>query len=289
MKFYRARGFAFPGSPGSAPPCWPTTSSTSSPTSAPRSSPARVFALIARASTATPGSLLAMVVSLFETGYLAATRPLFRSFPRPALTGQAWPLRYMARCAMAPDHGPDRRPTWTFRSRPGSPATTGPSRNCAGVRHRAQGQERSPPAASALGRGGPYQWTTAREATATTEHGYGPTAPGHEAPAGGRPLLIRGPDAAGWSTPARRVHHQGSQGRLPGCHLGILGFGIVIQRSPAGSCGTQSRGEAHQLRPPRLLRRQLLAKHLITGDSLALHPSSIIRLHRRHHHPECSI
>jgi hypothetical protein len=82
--FYQARGFAFPGSPGSAPPLlaqhdWVhVLAGYGTKVEA----ELEVFAFIARANDDPRGfSLLAMVVSLFETGYLADGAGLFEAFP----------------------------------------------------------------------------------------------------------------------------------------------------------------------------------------------------------------
>lgn len=83
-ELYRARGFAYPGTPGSAPPLlaqhdWVHVLADYGTTV---ESELEVFALIARASDDPRGfSLLAMVVSLFETGYLQAGAGLFEAFP----------------------------------------------------------------------------------------------------------------------------------------------------------------------------------------------------------------
>lgn len=83
-EFYRARGFAFPGTPGSAPPLlaqhdWVHVLAGYGTKV---ESELEVFAFIARANDDPRGfSLLAMVVSLFETGYLATGAGLFESFP----------------------------------------------------------------------------------------------------------------------------------------------------------------------------------------------------------------
>lgn len=83
-ELYRARGFAFPGSPGSAPPLlaqhdWVHVLADYGTTV---ESELEVFAFIARANDDPRGfSLLAMVVSLFETGYLATGAGLFESLP----------------------------------------------------------------------------------------------------------------------------------------------------------------------------------------------------------------
>jgi hypothetical protein len=80
-QLYRARGFAFPGSPGSAPPLlaqhdWVHVLADYGTTV---ESELEVFALIARANDDMRAfSLLAMVVSLFETGYLRTGAGLFQ-------------------------------------------------------------------------------------------------------------------------------------------------------------------------------------------------------------------
>lgn len=81
-ELYRARGFAFPGSPGSAPPLlaqhdWVHVLADFGTTV---ESELEVFAFIARANDDPRAfSLLAMVVSLFETGYLRTGAGLFES------------------------------------------------------------------------------------------------------------------------------------------------------------------------------------------------------------------
>ncbi len=83
-EFYRARGFAFPGQPGSAPPLlaqhdWVHVLADYGTRV---ESEIEVFAFIARANDDPRGfSLLAMVVSLFETGYLATGAGLFEAAP----------------------------------------------------------------------------------------------------------------------------------------------------------------------------------------------------------------
>ena len=78
--FYRVRGFAYPGLPGSAPPLlaqhdWVHVVADYGTTV---ESELEVFAFIARANDDLRAfSLLAMVVSLFETGYLRAGAGLF--------------------------------------------------------------------------------------------------------------------------------------------------------------------------------------------------------------------
>jgi len=81
-EFYRARGFDYPGRPGSAPPLlaqhdWVHVMADYGTTV---ESELEVFAFIARANDEMRAfSLLAMVVSLFETGYLATGAGLFES------------------------------------------------------------------------------------------------------------------------------------------------------------------------------------------------------------------
>ncbi|MEM7096294.1 MAG: hypothetical protein AAF567_25025 [Actinomycetota bacterium] len=83
-EFYRARGFAFPGSPGSAPPLlaqhdWVHVLADYGTKV---ESELEIFAFIARANDDPRGfALLAMVVSLFETGYLESGAGLFEAFP----------------------------------------------------------------------------------------------------------------------------------------------------------------------------------------------------------------
>jgi len=83
-RFYRARGFHVPGSPGSAPPLlaqhdWVhVLAGYGTKVEA----ELEVFAFIARANDDPHGfALLAMVVSLFETGYLTEDAGLFEAFP----------------------------------------------------------------------------------------------------------------------------------------------------------------------------------------------------------------
>ncbi len=83
-EFYQARGFSFPGEPGSAPPLlaqhdWVHVLADYGTKV---ESELEVFAFIARANDDPRGfSLLAMVVSLFETGYLETGAGLFEAFP----------------------------------------------------------------------------------------------------------------------------------------------------------------------------------------------------------------
>src|SRR5438105_11709683 len=81
FRFYRARGFTFPGLPGSAPPYlaqhdWVHVLADYGTTV---ESEIEVFGLIARAIEDPRGfSLLAMVIGLFETGYIPAAAGLFK-------------------------------------------------------------------------------------------------------------------------------------------------------------------------------------------------------------------
>ncbi len=106
--FYRARGFAYPGRPGSAPPLlaqhdWVHVVADYGTTV---ESELEVFGLIARANDDPRGfSLLAMVLSLFETGYLRSGAGLFEasvghlSGDAPAMTVRlADAMRRGARC-----------------------------------------------------------------------------------------------------------------------------------------------------------------------------------------------
>jgi hypothetical protein len=83
-EFYRARGFTYPGRPGSAPPLlaqhdWVHVLADYGTTV---EAELEVFAFIARANDDLHAfSLLAMVVSLFETGYLRTGAGLFESSP----------------------------------------------------------------------------------------------------------------------------------------------------------------------------------------------------------------
>jgi hypothetical protein len=83
-EMYRARGFEFPGRPGSAPPLlaqhdWVHVLADFGTTV---ESELEVFAFIARANDDPRGfGLLAMVVSLFETGALAQGAGLFEAYP----------------------------------------------------------------------------------------------------------------------------------------------------------------------------------------------------------------
>ena len=90
-EFYRARGFTYPGLPGSAPPLlaqhdWVHVVADYGTTV---ESELEVFVFIARANDDMHAfSLLAMVVSLFETGYLRSALGLFEYSPgRPGRIG----------------------------------------------------------------------------------------------------------------------------------------------------------------------------------------------------------
>jgi hypothetical protein len=94
-RFYAARGFSFPGLPQSAPPLlaqhdWVHVLTDYGSTV---ESEIEVFAFIARANDDPRGfSLLAMVVSLFETGYLASGAGLFH-YDRGHLSETGMPAR----------------------------------------------------------------------------------------------------------------------------------------------------------------------------------------------------
>ena len=83
-ELYQARGFAFPGLPGSAPPLlaqhdWLHVLADYGTTV---EAELEVFAFVARANDDMRAfSLLAMVISLFETGYLATGAGLFQAAP----------------------------------------------------------------------------------------------------------------------------------------------------------------------------------------------------------------
>ena len=83
-EMYQARGFTFPGTPGSAPPLlaqhdWVHVLADYGTTV---ESEVEAFGLIARANDDMHAfSLLAMVIALFETGYLATGAGLFESSP----------------------------------------------------------------------------------------------------------------------------------------------------------------------------------------------------------------
>jgi hypothetical protein len=113
-KFYDARGFSFPGSQGSAPPLlaqhdWVHVLADYGSTV---ECELEVFAFIARANDDPRAfSLLAMVISLFETGYLASGAGLFE-YDRGHLSHEGMAVRLadaMRRGALVGAHagGPD--------------------------------------------------------------------------------------------------------------------------------------------------------------------------------------
>jgi hypothetical protein len=95
-ELYRARGFAVPGRPGSAPPLlaqhdWVHVLADYGTTV---ESELEVFAFIARANDDMRAfSLLAMVVSLFETGYLRTGAGLFEASPGHLSVGEGMAVR----------------------------------------------------------------------------------------------------------------------------------------------------------------------------------------------------
>jgi hypothetical protein len=94
-RFYSARGFSFPGLPQSAPPLlaqhdWVHVVADYGSTV---EAEIEVFAFIARANDDPRAfSLLAMVISLFETGYLASGAGLF-TYDRGHLSREGMPVR----------------------------------------------------------------------------------------------------------------------------------------------------------------------------------------------------
>lgn len=108
-ELYRARGFEFPGTPGSAPPLlaqhdWVHVLAGYGTTV---ESELEVFGFIARANDDMRAfSLLAMVISLFETGYLATGAGLFESSPGHLSAGEGMAVRLgdaMRRGALSQD------------------------------------------------------------------------------------------------------------------------------------------------------------------------------------------
>jgi hypothetical protein len=95
-EMYRARGFAVPGVPGSAPPLlaqhdWVHVLADYGTTV---ESELEVFAFLARANDDMRAfSLLAMVISLFETGYLRTGAGLFEASPGHVSTGEGVAVR----------------------------------------------------------------------------------------------------------------------------------------------------------------------------------------------------
>ena len=114
-EMYQARGFTFPGTPGSAPPLlaqhdWVHVLADYGTTV---ESEVEVFGFIARANDDMHAfSLLAMVISLFETGYLATGAGLFQASPGPLLVQPGtwrcgWPTPCgAARCATTTSRAP---------------------------------------------------------------------------------------------------------------------------------------------------------------------------------------
>ena len=102
--FYRDRGFVYPGLPGSAPPLlaqhdWVHVLAGYGTT---LENELEVFAFIARANDDPRGfSLLAMIVSLFETGNLASRCWTFRGQPRSLARRGRWPCGWPTQCAAA--------------------------------------------------------------------------------------------------------------------------------------------------------------------------------------------
>jgi hypothetical protein len=95
-QMYQARGFEFPGNPGSAPPLlaqhdWVHVLGGYGTTV---ESELEVFAFIARANDDLRAfSLLAMVISLFETGYLRTGAGLFEASPGHLSVGRSMAIR----------------------------------------------------------------------------------------------------------------------------------------------------------------------------------------------------
>ncbi len=127
VKFYDARGFTFPGRAGSAPPLlaqhdWVHVLAGYGSTV---ESELEVFGFIARANDDPHAySLLAMVISLFETGYLASGAGLFQ-YDRGHLSHEGMAVRLadaMRRGALCAAHsgGPDllRRDWFADAGRP---------------------------------------------------------------------------------------------------------------------------------------------------------------------------
>jgi hypothetical protein len=114
VRFYDARGFVFPGRPGSAPPLlaqhdWVHVLAEYGSTV---ECELEVFAFISRANDDPRAfSLLAMVISLFETGYLASGAGLFQ-YDRGHLSHEGMAVRladamYRGALVAAYAHSPD--------------------------------------------------------------------------------------------------------------------------------------------------------------------------------------
>ena len=127
VRFYDARGFSFPGTPGSAPPLlaqhdWVHVIADYGSSV---ESELEVFGFISRANDDPRAfSLLAMVISLFETGYLASGAGLF-NYDRGHLSHEGMAVRLadaMRRGALVAAHagGPDllRRDWFADAARP---------------------------------------------------------------------------------------------------------------------------------------------------------------------------
>ena len=103
-KFYDARGFSFPGLPRSAPPLlaqhdWVHVLADYGSTV---ECEIEVFGFIARANDDPRAfSLLAMVISLFETGYLRERRGPVRSTTAATCRTKAWRCASPTRCGAA--------------------------------------------------------------------------------------------------------------------------------------------------------------------------------------------
>lgn len=170
-EFYRARGFSFPGTPGSAPPLLAQHDFVHvlADFGTRVESELEVFAFIARANDDPKGfSLLAMVVSLFETGYLATGAGLFESFPgQLSQDGMAVRIADALRRG-ALSHGLDDRPDVDLLGTDWFDLADRPVEEL----REAFGVVPKSDAALAAGSVGPwepggispYQWTTAREA-----------------------------------------------------------------------------------------------------------------------------
>jgi hypothetical protein len=174
--FYRARGFAYPGQPGSAPPLlaqhdWVHVLTDYGTTV---EAEVEVFAFIARANDDPRAfSLLAMVVSLFETGYLRAGAGLFESSP-----GQLSRHGVAVRLADAMRRGALTNGTYDFLAVDWfelAPLTVDEARSRFGVVAKSDG-------ALAAGSVGPwqpggisaFQWRTGEEQARREGHAYEP-------------------------------------------------------------------------------------------------------------------
>lgn len=178
-EFYRARGFVFPGLPGSAPPLLAQHDFVHvlADFGTRVESELEVFAFIARANDDPRGfSLLAMVVSLFETGYLATGAGLFESFPgQLSQDGMAVRLADALRRG-ALSHGLGGQPDVDLLAVDWFALADRPVEEL----RSAFGVVAKSPAAEAAGSVGPweaggispYQWTTAQEQAAALGRPY---------------------------------------------------------------------------------------------------------------------